>query len=71
MHHTLNARVAAEIRSYLARKGTTQAELAWSLGWTPAYLSRRLTGRQDFSTGEIEQIQATLGIPLIAVQGAA
>lgn len=73
MNPTLNASVAAEVRAELGRQQITQHQLAARLGWAPALLSRRLTGRTPLRTDDIERIAQVLGVPLsqlIPVEGA-
>lgn len=59
---SFNDTVAGEIRAQMARTQTTQKQLALELGWTQPYLSRRLTGRVDFTTSELEDIAGKLGV---------
>lgn len=54
--------VASEIRAHMARAGMTQNQLAIALGWSPAYLSRRLTGAVDLTLAELEAIADALGV---------
>jgi transcriptional regulator with XRE-family HTH domain len=57
-------RIAAEVRAELARKNRSQGDLCAALGWSEAYLSRRLTGAVSFRIDELERIAAELGVPL-------
>jgi len=54
--------VASEIRAELGRQNLSQGNLATALGWTEAYLSRRLTGQVAFSLADIGAIARTLGV---------
>jgi transcriptional regulator with XRE-family HTH domain len=54
--------VAAEIRAELGRQDLSQADLAASLGWTEAYVSRRLKGRVEFTLADVGAIARTLGV---------
>ncbi len=64
MAQTYNEIVAGEVRAEMARQKRSQDNLATELGWTQAFLSRRLTGKLAFSTNEIEQMASVLGVPL-------
>lgn len=61
----LNDVVRAEIRSEMAWQELTQRELAGRIGWTPEYLSRRLSGPVEFTLTDVERISGALGTPLI------
>lgn len=54
--------VAAEIRAELGRQDLSHANLASSLGWTEAKLSRRLGGKVAFRLTDINAIARTLGV---------
>lgn len=58
-----NASVAESIRERLRQAGRSQGDLAAALGWTPQFLSRRLTGHVDFSLSEIAAIASALDVP--------
>jgi transcriptional regulator with XRE-family HTH domain len=64
MAQTYNETVAAEVRAEMARQRRSQADIAAGLGWTQAFLSRRLNDDVAFSTDEIERLAGALGIPL-------
>lgn len=64
---TLNESIAAEIRAELGRQGLRHADLAVTLGWNKATLSRRLNSQHDFSVSELEQIAKALRIPIHAL----
>ncbi len=55
--------VAAEIRAELARRRLSARRAAARLGWTQAYLSRRLNGDVPFDVGDIEALAGLLGVP--------
>jgi transcriptional regulator with XRE-family HTH domain len=54
--------IAAAIRAELGWQNLSQAHLASALGWTEAYLSRRLTGQVPFNLAEIAAIADQLGV---------
>ena len=55
--------VAAEIRAELARRRLSARRAAARLGWTQAYLSRRLNGDVPFDVEDIEALAELLGVP--------
>ena len=59
---SFNDVLAGEIRAELARRDITQSDFAKKLGWSPAYLSRRMSGEVPFDADEIDQIAEWLGI---------
>lgn len=60
----LQDHVAANVRAELGRRDRTQDELARQLGWSPAFLNRRLKGHVDFSREEIREIADALDVPI-------
>jgi len=54
--------VSGEIRAELGRQNLSHANLASSLGWTEAKLSRRLSGKVSFRLTDINAIARTLGV---------
>ena len=54
--------VAAEIRAELARHRLSARRAAARLGWTQAYLSRRLNGDVPFNVEDIEALAGLLGV---------
>lgn len=54
--------VAAEIRAQIARKGLSGRQLAFRLGKSQPWMSRRLTGDVAFDVNELDQIAAVLGV---------
>lgn len=54
--------VAAEIRAELARQRLSARRAAARLGWTQAYLSRRLNGDVPFDVEDIEALADLLGV---------
>jgi transcriptional regulator with XRE-family HTH domain len=48
----------------MGRQSLSQLGLAIRLGWSQPYLSRRLTGKQPWSTSDLELIAWELGIPV-------
>lgn len=65
---SITERLAASVRAELARGNMSAAEMARRLGWSQAYLQRRLGTRSqvalDFTIPELALIAAELGIPL-------
>lgn len=57
-------RVAAEARAQLARRRISGRQVGAMLGWTPAYVSRRLTGQIPFSLSDLEALAMALDIPI-------
>lgn len=62
MKHSHAERVAEEVRAAVARKRTTQGELAAALGLSQAAVSRRLVGMVPFSVSEIYVVAEVLGV---------
>lgn len=63
MEPRLPEAVAAEIRAELARRRLSARRAAARLGWTQAYLSRRLNGDVPFDVKDIEALAGLLGVP--------
>lgn len=61
---TFNESVAREVRAEMARRRWGQHAMAARLGWSQAFLSRRLTGRTPFSTHDLEKVAAALEVPV-------
>lgn len=59
--------VAANVRAELGRADRTQDDLAKQLGWTPAFLNRRIKGHVAFSIDEVTMIASALHVPLDAI----
>jgi hypothetical protein len=57
-------RVAAEARAQLARRRISGRQVSAMLGWTPAYVSRRLTGQIPFSLSDLEALAMALDMPI-------
>jgi transcriptional regulator with XRE-family HTH domain len=55
--------IAAAIRAELGWQNLSQASLARALGWTEAFLSRRLIGEVPFTLADISAIADQLGVP--------
>ena len=68
---SFNDLVSEEVRAEMARQRIGQHKLAAACGWTQAYLSRRLTGRNAFSTDDLEKLAEALGVPLRQITGSA
>lgn len=64
-------RVAEEVRAAVARKRTTQGELAAALGLSQAAVSRRLVGLVPFDVSEIYVVAGVLGVPVSSLMPAA
>ena len=61
---TLRELTAAELRATLARRRISAAELARRLGWSQAYMARRVDGRIALNMDDLDKIRAELGISL-------
>lgn len=59
---SFTSEVTQRIRGELAVRGITQHELADSLHWHQAYLSRRLTGAVPWTTDDLEEVANVLGL---------
>lgn len=51
------------IRGKIAEKGTSQKRLAVEMGITPQSLSRKLTGKRQFTVDEAAKLCSLLEIP--------
>lgn len=71
MHHTLNERVATEVRAELGRQRISVNELARRLGWSQPYLARRVSGVVALDLTDVERISAELGVSVSALFGEA
>ena len=60
--HSLNEKIVREIKAEMARQGINQSELGELVGRTQNAISRRLTGKVQFSMGEIEEIAQALDV---------
>ena len=54
--------VALTIVDYMQENGLSRTEMAKILGVSPQYLSRILSGMENFSIKSIAKIEATLGV---------
>lgn len=61
--------VVANIKAEIARCGVSQAEVAEALGLTQPQVSRRLTGRVDFSSKELVDLSRLLTVPVATFFG--
>lgn len=66
---TTSQRVAANVRAEAARQLRSGANIAKSLGWSQAAMSRRLSGQVEFTVAELEAIAGELHVPLSALIG--
>lgn len=57
-------RVAAEIRSLLARHRIPQTDVADTLDMSQASVSRRLTGETPLDVNELQAIASRIGVPI-------
>lgn len=57
-----NDPIAEEVRSVVARRRIPQAELAAHLGLSQAGISRRLSGRTEFSGSELARLAEILDV---------
>lgn len=60
------AGVSANVRAEVARAGASQTDIAAVLGLSQAGVSRRLSGRVDFSATELTKLAAYLKVPASA-----
>lgn len=54
--------VAGEIRAHAARRGLSGRQLAFQLGKSQPWMSRRLTGEVPFDVEELDAVAALLGV---------
>jgi len=64
MPATYNERVASEVRAEMARQRVSQTTLARRLGWSQAFLSRRLCGGVAWDADVIEAVAGALDVPI-------
>ncbi len=64
-----NETVTAEIRAELRRQDRSQRQLAQALGWSTAYLNRRLNDHVSLSIPDVETIAAALDVPRARLLG--
>ena len=64
----LNDIVRARIRAEMGWQGITQQQLAERTGFSPEYVSRRLTGHVPLSINDAEIIGSALGVALIVAK---
>jgi transcriptional regulator with XRE-family HTH domain len=65
MAQTRTERVAAVVRSEMARQLKTQVQLASAVDMTQQAVSRRLRGTTAFSLDELQAVAEFLGVPLV------
>ena len=63
--------LSAEVRSAMARKQVSGAQLATRVGRSNSYISKRLRADAQFTANDIEDICRALGEDLLAVLHAA
>jgi hypothetical protein len=56
--------VAAEVRAQIARKRRSGRSVALQLGWTQAYMGRRLVGEVPFNVNDLAAIADVLEVPV-------
>lgn len=61
---TTRKQLALSIRSRMALRDMTQAELADAIGMSRTALSSRMRGARDFTFSELEAIAAAVGVGL-------
>ena len=61
---SLKRYVADEVRTALSRRRISASKAAQALGWSQAYLSRRLTGTTAFDLDDLEAIALFLEEPI-------
>lgn len=62
--------VAMHIVDYMQEKSLSRSGLAEMLGCSPQYVSRVLSGRENFSLKTIADMERTLGVPLLETEPA-
>lgn len=63
--------ISAEVRSVMARRRVSGAELARQTRRSQSYLSKRLRGDAQFTTNDIEDICTALKVDLLSLLAAA
>lgn len=63
---TMREQVAEEVRALLARRRLSARATARALGWSPMYLSRRMTGTAPFDVDDLAALSALLDVPVTA-----
>src|SRR5579859_5043198 len=58
--------IAAEVRAQLARRRRSARSVAFELGWTQTYMSRRINGRIPFNVDDLAAIAEALDVPVIS-----
>lgn len=69
MEQTTTARVAANVRAEVARRGMSARKLALALDVPASTLSRRLNGTVPFDVDELAAVAAVLAVPLHVLYG--
>lgn len=62
MDPTIEERAAGLLRSWIAERGTTPAEVAAELGLEPAVLERMVSGREPLELSRLERVLGVLGV---------
>lgn len=65
----LSAKIAANVRAEIARKGLTKNEAGTAIGLTQPAMSRRLRGEVEFSASELDRLAVLLGLPVAVLFG--
>lgn len=60
----LQEQIAEEVRALLARRRISGRQITKELGWSSAYLSRRLNGWTAFTISDLEALASLLDIPV-------
>lgn len=68
-HEALNGSVAAEVRSWMARRGAKQVDVANALGLSQSGVSHRLRGRVPFTVPELMMVAGLLDVTLADLLG--
>jgi Helix-turn-helix. len=56
--------VAGEVRAALARRRISGRKAAREIGWTPAYIGRRLSGEAPLDVNDLVALAQLLDVPL-------
>lgn len=64
---TLSGSIALKTRRILSERKITGAELALSMGVTPAQVSKILSGKENLGLKTISKLEEALGEPLLTI----
>lgn len=58
-------RVVGDVRAQLARRRVSARQVAFALGWTEHYMSRRLTGKTPFDVNDLYALAQVLDVSIL------